>query len=550
MTKLSITNVSQIKSDVFSIESEGNQNPPLKTIIVNFIKSIFLKFIQMGQYFFDKLCFWKGKIQRPSSERLPASPHDISPEGKKDGNNLIEVPSSNPALAQISPLAISIIKPASSQPFDAEEPGAQAPISPLADALQINSQIEEAPQPPMSTIMQASESQPFDAEEPGAQAQIFPLAGALQKDPPIQSQIEGAVHLPMPERKEALPEAEQDRLNERNERLESRIRSPEHIKKSLEKKLKAAKHAAEFLRSHTKFEEINLLNLEIVNENSPVVSTPKNAYDYQVCHLQGRRHEQEDKHIATSINITILGQEKNATIFGICDGHGGSEAADFVTKNLPNEFQSQIELMRDVCSHSLDSKGKKIIWTPEAIIWNALKMTFVTLNKNVQCVEKMSGTTAAIAIIIEDDCWIANCGDSRIAINANGTMIAMTEDMKPDNNRKRILKRGGYVLPCGERYRLNGMLATGGAIGDHNSVGPGVSARPVITKVKLSDLPQHSELIICCDGIYDVASTQQVVNKVQELRNFPKLPKAAAIASLAYKADSEDNLSCCIVNLK
>ena len=507
-----VINVSQIKSDVFPIEPEGNQNPPLTTIIVNFIKRIFLKFIQMGQYFFDKLGFGKGKIQRPSSERLPASPHDISLEGKKDGNNLIEVPSSNPALAQIAPLAISIIKPASGQPFDAEEPGAQAPISPLADASQINSQIEGAPR------------REEDLSKHYCRRYDRPILM------PNEFLIEGAVHLPMPEREGALPEAEIYKINHRICKLE-------HIKNSLIKKLKAAQKAAAQQKPFQDFDRSDMHLLKPLMGDR-IGNFILNDFRYEVCCLQGGRPYQEDGYIATSIKITILGQTKDATIFGICDGHSGdgksgSKAVDFVKNRLPAEFRNQIY---NLINSSQD---------PEYLIWNALKLTFVKLSENFN---EMCGTTAAIAIILDDYCWIANCGDSRIAINENGKMIAMTEDMKPENNKRRIQKRGGEIR--------NGRVAIdpirdgvniGGAIGDHECTG--IPARPVITRMQLSELGLNSDLIIGCDGIFDVATTQQVVNKVQELRNS-KLNTPLAIASLAYKAGSKDNLSLLLVHLK
>jgi len=162
-----------------------------------------------------------------------------------------------------------------------------------------------------------------------------------------------------------------------------------------------------------------------------------------------------------------------------------------------------------------------------------------------------SGTTATVAILLDGNLWTANVGDSRTILQdaSQGTM-QLSEDAKPSDPQylKGIKKRGGEVFS----QRINGILAVGRALGDGN-VGPGVSARPKITKIDLSEIRSGSYLILACDGIYDVASTRQIggfVHKcTQRIWESSSLSLARDLVFSAYRAGSQDNLSALVVRI-
>jgi len=177
-------------------------------------------------------------------------------------------------------------------------------------------------------------------------------------------------------------------------------------------------------------------------------------------------------------------------------------------------------------------------------IWNGLKQTFVKLNQQFkQMILSGSGTTAVIAMIIDGKIWVANLGDSRAVLSNGGSPIQLSEDAKPrsEGYQNSIVKRGGFV----SNSRVGGILSVARTIGD--PLVQGVSARPKITNYRLSDIRDESHQILACDGVYDVASTRQVVDKVYRNRNESAEELVKMIVRTAYSAMSSDNLSALIV---
>jgi serine/threonine protein phosphatase PrpC len=83
-----------------------------------------------------------------------------------------------------------------------------------------------------------------------------------------------------------------------------------------------------------------------------------------------------------------------------------------------------------------------------------------------------------------------------------------------------------------------------GSIGDHTirgTLGHGCSSpRPKITKTPLAEIRKNSRLIIGCDGLWDVATSKEVV----EAKN-----DATGLMRAAYRAGSKDNISVMTVDL-
>lgn len=263
-------------------------------------------------------------------------------------------------------------------------------------------------------------------------------------------------------------------------------------------------------------------------------------YRVGISHAIGRRPTMEDEHLATSFNLTIAGRNYPIQLFGIFDGHGGGETSKYVRDNLRARLQ---EALVEFNAQGLNDAG----------IWKALKMTTVRLNRdfknNFGDVVRRQGTTATISMILDQKIWTANVGDARTVLDNAGTPIQLTEDAKPGDPRYKrgIEKRGGNVQ-LARVPRVNGNLAVARAIGDHHLNGA-VSARPKITVTPLSAVRPGSHLILCCDGIYDVARTQDVVNAVHLRRNVPAGELARDIVYSAYRSGSGDNLSSMVIKI-
>jgi protein phosphatase 2C family protein 2/3 len=121
-----------------------------------------------------------------------------------------------------------------------------------------------------------------------------------------------------------------------------------------------------------------------------------------------------------------------------------------------------------------------------------------------------SGTTVVLSIIVNDELWIANTGDSEAVLGKRvegGRYEAqvLSQKHKPSdvNEKERIKKAGGHVV----FGRVMGSLAVARALGDRDfkypynkADGHFVSAEPFVDKLNI--LPEHEFLIISCDGLW------------------------------------------------
>lgn len=166
--------------------------------------------------------------------------------------------------------------------------------------------------------------------------------------------------------------------------------------------------------------------------------------------------------------------------------------------------------------------------------------------------------------MIDGDLWVANAGDSR-AVLKNGdsswplfgySVQQLSRDLKPGDSdmRRGIERRGGFVARNG-CLRVNGCLAVARAIGDWCLKGADgkkcVSPLPKISKVPKSKIWSGSNLVIACDGLWDVASSKQAIQavKTEKQKGLNLDTVASNLASAAYHANSEDNISVMVVDL-
>lgn len=122
------------------------------------------------------------------------------------------------------------------------------------------------------------------------------------------------------------------------------------------------------------------------------------------------RNTMEDAHVA----IDEFGFDKNSAFFGIYDGHGGRNVAEYLRLHLHVNVQRELQ-----------SKGDRDVE-------ECLSAAFLTTD--MECLatgEKASGATAAVALIrkYEDRTYVytANCGDSRVVLAQDGKAIRLTK---------------------------------------------------------------------------------------------------------------------------
>lgn len=126
-------------------------------------------------------------------------------------------------------------------------------------------------------------------------------------------------------------------------------------------------------------------------------------------------------------------------------------------------------------------------------------------------------------------------------MSRGGTALDLSSDHKPSrpSERARILAAGGTII----KDRVHGVLAVSRAFGDaEHKRGRGevwgqalsadpVSAEPEVTLEPLT--PADEFVVIACDGVYDVMSSQEVRTREkveqEDEEAWPRLPTATCI---------------------
>lgn len=127
-----------------------------------------------------------------------------------------------------------------------------------------------------------------------------------------------------------------------------------------------------------------------------------------------------------------------------------------------------------------------------------------------------AGSTAVV--VVHDGAGLltcANVGDSRAVLCRDGQAVDLSTDQKPDrpDETARIVDAGGYVTGS----RTLGQLAVARALGDKDlkaEVEGALVAEPEIEQWTLRSSDEF--VVVACDGLYDVMTSQQVVDFVRE----------------------------------
>ncbi|KPV73317.1 uncharacterized protein RHOBADRAFT_45884 [Rhodotorula graminis WP1] len=225
---------------------------------------------------------------------------------------------------------------------------------------------------------------------------------------------------------------------------------------------------------------------------------------WAVSEMQGWRLTMEDAHAS----VLSLGDEtdgKKTSFFAVYDGHGGSTVAKFAGDTVHSRLAA-------------NAAFKRKDW--EASLKRAYLETDEDLRANPDFRGDPSGCTAVSAIITpEMNIVCANAGDSRAVMSVGGEAKPLSFDHKPTNQgeNSRIVAAGGFV----EFGRVNGNLALSRALGDFDfKQSPNLDAeQQVVTAdpdITVHDAtPEDEFVVIACDGIWDVLTSQQVIDYVR-----------------------------------
>ncbi|GLT78455.1 hypothetical protein SLA2020_499910 [Shorea laevis] len=199
-------------------------------------------------------------------------------------------------------------------------------------------------------------------------------------------------------------------------------------------------------------------------------------------------------------------------VFGICDGHGGAEAAKFASKTLP-------EMVATILSDS--QKRERVMSQCDAsdVLKDAFSQTEACMNHHYE------GCTATVLLVwaADDDenffAQCANVGDSACIINVDGQQIKMTEDHKITSHSERLrIQESGEPLKEGEK-RLCG-LNLARMLGDKfvKQQDSRFSSEPYISPAVHINKGSGAFALLASDGFWDVISVKKAVQLVMQTR--------------------------------
>ncbi|XP_027173335.1 protein phosphatase 2C 50 [Coffea eugenioides] len=304
--------------------------------------------------------------------------------------------------------------------------------------------------------------------------------------------------------------------------------------------------------------------------------------------IRGRRPEMEDAVAALPRFFKIprqmlmdgpvsnaLNQCLSADLFGVYDGHGGSQVADYCRDRLHLALAEVLNVEREDLLTGNGACNWKERW--ERVLLSCFHKVdnevggMGTSGANepslVPIAPEAVGSTAVVGIICPSHIIVANCGDSRAVLCRAKVAVPLSIDHKPnrEDEYERIEAAGGKVIDWGG-YRVSGVLGMSRSIGDRY-LRPYVIADPEMTFVPRSR--EDECLILASDGLWDVMTNEEVCEVARRRillwhkKNGPSLANergeridpaaqdaADYLSRLALQRGSKDNISVIVVDLK
>ena len=255
------------------------------------------------------------------------------------------------------------------------------------------------------------------------------------------------------------------------------------------------------------------------------------------------RNYNEDR-VSIIINMTKPNNYKSSlpwpkiSYFAIFDGHAGNRCAEYLRENLLKLICSNIYFPENI---------------PEAIRYGFEKADEQFLNNHAIIngqLKDNSGTCGLILLIINNDVYIGNVGDSRCIGSFNNGKIQrdITRDHKPNTpyEKERIIENGGQIYQTKTHIKVEensilknkillgpyrvfpGRLSVSRTVGDAEGKIPILGGNPnvIICKpdiYKFNIIENDIDFFILgCDGIYDQLSSKDVFKCVSLIINRNK----------------------------
>ena len=269
------------------------------------------------------------------------------------------------------------------------------------------------------------------------------------------------------------------------------------------------------------------LSLDSINNKKSGTSsiqnqnTPFKSFSYYEDKNLKYRQSMED----IGILIPDLTTDYKVSLFGIFDGHGGTDVVKFVKNRLPQLI--------------------KIYLNDLFPVEIAFKNAFKKVDEELKFFDsEYIGTTATLILIKDNKIYCANVGDTKAYIIYDKTYKQISNDHKCTNEdeRKRITEIGGKII----KNRVMGQLILTRTLGDLYVKQFGVINTPDINVYDINETINY--IIIASDGVWDVVDLDTITNMGKAGKNVGEFCKD--IVKLAINKGTKDNVSCIVVSFK
>ncbi|CAD8056757.1 unnamed protein product [Paramecium sonneborni] len=316
-------------------------------------------------------------------------------------------------------------------------------------------------------------------------------------------------------------------------------------------------------------QENKQVNMILRNYEPSKCSSGRNGLikGYAVNTNQGLIRDYNEDRVSIILNIVKPQnrQEENwpkCSFFGVYDGHGGSNCADFLRDYL----------------HQFVIKECEFPWNPVAALkkgFEAAESHFLAyaLDQYQKGKPERSGSCAIVCLIVGEICYVANVGDSRGVLSCQEGKIVtdLSMDHKPEIEKSRIERGGGKLYQThglnedgqdivGPIRVMPGRLSVSRTFGDIEAKLQqfGGNSRVVISEpeIKIFKLNQdHDFIVMGCDGIFDKMSSEDVVNIIwKNIQNNDELnlhsllsQSVDSVLKEAIYKKSSDNITLLII---
>ena len=280
----------------------------------------------------------------------------------------------------------------------------------------------------------------------------------------------------------------------------------------------------------------NFLDTPITDKDTDVGECSTTKLSFGTSSMQGWRAQMEDDHLS----MLKFPEAPDISLFGVFDGHGGDLVAHHVAREFPRHFQ-QTKEFPTLTGNPADFEARAKAAFEHSVMSIDQEMRQL---QEVESGQDQSGSTSVMVLVGPSCVVCANTGDSRAVMSRDGVAVALSEDHKPFNpeEKERIEAAGSHV----KFNRVNGDLAVSRALGDFvykrceslPEENQAVTAFPEVMTER-RDPEKDGFIVLACDGIWDVMSSQEVVDKVREMLQNGRPPQSDPPPGLPAAAASE-----------